>query len=154
MKLHEEFKLFESMWDAITILDEAKKLTETRSIADIEAEIARLERDLAKAKAELVAAKKAGLKGKRPKYVYTFDVYIEPENKGSWPGAEYDNGDWDGAICETEAEAIELGRDILADNPEMLEGPIEDYTIDTIAIPIDEISDDQLEYLGLAHLIK
>jgi hypothetical protein len=141
-----------------TILDEAKKpLTEARSVTEIEAEIAKLERRLAAAKAELIATKKANLDGKRPEYLYTWDMYINEADKGSWIGAEYFEplDSWDGSIFETEAEAIAAGKEFLKEplNIDLLDGPIEAYTIDTVAIPIEEVSNDQLEYYGLNHLI-
>lgn len=148
MKLFEEFKLFENMWDKEPVITES-----TRNIMDIEADITRLEAELAKAKAELVAAKKANLGNKYPEYLYTWDAYKTKSEKGTWRGAEFYDGDWDGALFDTEEEAIAEGKILVADNLDPGEA-LEDYTITAYPVPISEISDEQLEYLGFAHLIK
>ena len=158
MKLHEEFKLFENMWDSSNgkVLKTVKsnKLTESRSVADIEAEIEKLKQELAKAK---VAEKRA--KGKLPVIVFAWDMYIDPADKGTWTSAELYKGEYDGMVFETKEKAIDAAvyhLSELEDEGKLLdedENPVDpdDYTIDTFVIGIEKVSDETLEASGLAH---
>lgn len=157
MKLHEEFKLFENMWDSSNgkVLKTVKsnKLTESRSVADIEAEIEKLKQELAKAK---VAEKRA--KGKLPVIVFAWDMYIDPADKGTWTSAELYNGEYEGIVFETKEKAFDAAVNHLReldDEGELLdedENPVDpdDYTIDTFVIGIRNVSDETLEASGLA----
>ncbi len=133
-----------------------KPLKEARSAADIKAEIARLQRELANAKA---AEKKATYGGKRPELVYIWDIYLDERHKGDWTSAEdygtLDEPEWDGYVYETKEAAIEGGWDHLnelADEGE-LEYDVDDYTVDWMALPLAEMSEDILRFSNLAHLI-
>ena len=148
MKLSEEFKLFENMWDNDT---PATKLTEARSIADIEAEIARLQQELADAK---VAEKKVSYGGTLPTYVYAWDMYIDPANKGEWVSTNND------MVFETEDKAIDAGclllselddEDELGDDDEYVDP--DDYTVDVIKIPLASVPAEMLRFSNLSHLI-
>jgi hypothetical protein len=158
MVLHEEFKLYETMWDSSNrkVLKTVKsnKLTESRSVAEIEAEIEKLKQELAKAK---VAEKRA--KGKLPVIVFAWDMYIDPADKGTWTSAELYKGEYEGMVFETKEKAIDAAvyhLSELEDEGELLdedENPVDpdDYTIDTFVIGIEKVSDETLKASGLAH---
>jgi hypothetical protein len=139
MKLHEEFKLYEKMWESATTT-----LTEARSAADIEADIARLERELAAAKAELLSVRKANLRGKLPAQLYTWDAYKTVAEKGTWTSE---------IVHETPEAAKAAGEAIVANNLEPGE-TFDQYTIEVVAVPFSTISNDTLEDSGLDHLIR
>jgi hypothetical protein len=127
-------------------------LKEARSSADIEAEIARLQQELAQAK---VAEKKATYGGNRPTMVYTWDMYIDPADKGTWLGLELYKGELEGTAYETKEEAINGGIELLGElgGEGELDGYADDYTIDVIAVPVSKLSDWTIENSNLEHLV-
>ena len=130
-----------------TILDEAKKpLTEARSIADIEAEITRLQQELEQAK---VAEKKASYGGNFPKTVWTWDIYLEPAEKGTWTGIESD------IVFETKDKALDAAWTLLneLDDEGELEYDPDDYYVEAFEIPLSSVSKEVLSYSNLTHLI-
>jgi hypothetical protein len=138
------------------IKEEVKKsLTEeARSVAEIEAEIAKLQQELTAAK---TAEKKARI-AKRPEVVYVWDIYLDPAEKGNWFSAEEDDitGMWEGAVYETADEAIRAGNlhlDELWDEGD-LEYSRRDYYIDAQEISLGNVSDETLADSGLDHLIN
>lgn len=142
IKLHEEFKLYENMWDSKTEQESKPKqpkrpLTEARSVADIEANAK-------------VAEEKASYNSNLPTEVWYWDVYFDPSEKGAWTSIEYD------AVFETEDAAINAAYehlDELADEGE-LEYDLDDYYVDAVKIPISKVSPDVLKCSGLDHLIE
>jgi hypothetical protein len=166
-----EFKLYEDMFfgtdgapltEAIGVADKifktsltkkraVKNLNEARSVADIEAEIARLQAELADAK---VAEKKASYGGSLPKTVWVWDIYLDPSEKGSWVSIDND------MVFETKEKALDAAWVLLGelddqdDLDEYGEGiEPDDYTIGAYEIPISKVSDEILEYSNLAHLV-
>lgn len=126
-------------------------LKEWRSSADIQAEIARLQQELADAK---VREKKASYGNNLPKFVYAWDMYIDPADKGTWTSLDGD------MVFETEDDAENAGIQLLSeldhegelgDEDEYVE-PM-DYAIDVIKIPVSNVSNDVLIYSNLKHLI-
>jgi hypothetical protein len=145
MKLHEEFKLYENMWESKT--EQPKQpLTEARNVADIEAEIARLQQELADAK---VAEKKASYGGSTPTEVWYWDMYLEPSEKGTWISIDNDT------VFETEDDAIDGAYTLLGelDDEGELEYDPDEYYVDAVKIPISKVSPDVLKWSGLEHLI-
>jgi hypothetical protein len=127
-------------------------LKEARSVTDIEAEIARLQRELADAK---VAEKRAALGGTLPAFVWAWDMYIDPADKGSWVSIDNDS------VFETEEEALDAGWLLLNelddqnDLDEYGEGiEPDDYNVEAYKIPISEVPVDVLKWSKLEHLIK
>ena len=83
--------------------------------------------------------------------VYAWDMYIDPADKGTWLSAYADNrGIWDGFVFKTDLEAVEYGDQHLQDLEAKgrLKGDIDDYSIDTIEIPISKVSIDSLRFSG------
>ena len=128
-----------------------RPLKESRSVADIEAEIARLQQELADAK---VAEKKASYGGTLPTYVYAWNMYIDPANKGEWVSTDND------MVFETEDKAIDAGclllRELddegeLGDEDEYVDP--DDYTVDVIKIPLATVPAEILRSSNLSHLI-
>lgn len=126
-------------------------LKEPRSVADIEAEIARLQQELADAKA---VEKKASYGGTLPTFVYAWDMYTDPANKGDWVSTNYDT------VFETENKAIDAGCLLLSeladegelgDEDEYVEP--DDYTVGVIKIPLATVPAEMLRYSNLNHLI-
>jgi hypothetical protein len=153
MKLHEEFKLFEEMWD-----DESPVSTDaTRSIAEIKADIGRLEKELDAARAELRSAQRVTVAaGKSPKQLYAWDIYKTEADKGTWTSAYHTAAGWEGVFSETYEEAAEAGRDMLENNLEH-EDPNatpDQYTVDVFAIPLSDITVQALEDSELEYLIE
>lgn len=155
MKLHEEFKLIENMWDESTTnakspkakSPKAKKLQESRSVADIEADIAKLQAELADAK---VAEQKASYGGNIPTDVWYWDIYKDPSEKGTWTSIDTD------LVFETEDAAIDGAYAHLRElNDEgELEGEVDDYYVDAVKISSSKVSPEALEWSGLDHLIE
>ena len=147
-----EFKLYEGLYAGQETKTAKKPLKESRSAAEIQAEIERLQQELAQAKA---AEKRATYDGKFPTTLYTWDIYLDEEDKGTWCGAEKDGFDWDGIVYETADDAVDGGWNLLQELED--EGELEydpdEYTIDTIAIPFKELTAETLEYSNLDHLI-
>jgi hypothetical protein len=143
MKLYEEFKLYENMFNedsSVGVATPEETLTESRSSADIEAEIAKLQRELAQARE---AEKRAASKG--TKSVWVFDIYRDPSDKG------YGTSDM---VFETETAAINAGWNHLSelDDEEELDYDEDDYTVDAIEIPLARVSEATLSFSRLHHL--
>ena len=140
MKLYEEFKLYENMWTA------EAPLTESRSIADIEAEIAKLQQELTQAK---IAEKKASYEGNLPKTVWAWDIYLEPAAKGTWTSIEND------LVFETKDKALNAAWTLLneLDNEGELEDDPDDYYVEAFEVPLSSVSASILEFSKLAYLI-
>ena len=126
-----------------------KPLKEARSVADIEAEIARLQRELDDAKAAEISS--AG--STKPAYVYAWDMYADTANKGEWISTDYD------MVFETEKAAIDAGYTLLGELDD--EGELgddneytdpDDYTVDVIRIPLSSVPAEMLRYSNLNHL--
>lgn len=148
-----EFKLYESLYANQKPKTESKKvLKESRSAAEIEAEIERLQQELAQAK---VNEKSAGYNGKYPTVLYAWDMYIDDSEKGTWCSAEKEDYTWDGIVFETEKDAISAAQTLLGelDNEGELYGDPDEYTIDIITIPITDLTVETLEDSDLEHLI-
>lgn len=138
--------------ESLSKRDNIKTLKESRSSADIEAEIAKLQQELTQAK---VAEKKASYAGKLPAVVYAWDIYLEPFEKGTWTSedAEY--------VFETEQEALDAAWEHL--NELYNEGELEDfygnpadpsdYYVTAYSIPLNKVSQDILKFSNLEHLI-
>lgn len=95
------------------------------------------------------------------KVVYAWDMYLDPADKGTFCSAEKYNGVWDGMVYETKLEAVNAGyyhlqeledEGELSDDPDIYVEP-NDYTIDVIKIPLEEVTRETLEYSNLDHLI-
>lgn len=121
----EEFKLYESMFSPKQNLTEWKAMS-TKQPAN-----------------------------KNVKEVYIWDMYMDPKDKGTWTSAELYRGAWDGFVYETEQEALDGGwchLSELEDEGE-LHGEPDDYTVDTVAIPLSEVPTRTLAFSNLNHLI-
>jgi DNA-directed RNA polymerase subunit RPC12/RpoP len=133
----------------VSTIKDKQALTEARSIADIEAEIAGLQQELAQAKED---EKRAASKG--TKSVWIWDMYIDAADKGSWTSIDQ------GVVFETKDKAIEEGSYHLGeldDEGELLdddENPVDpdEYTVDAIEIPLIRVPEDILRYSRLGHL--
>jgi hypothetical protein len=145
-----EFKLYEHV-NENRKAKQRNALLEARSVADIEAEIARLQQELAQAK---VAEKKASYGNNLPQTVWVWDMYIDPKDKGTWTSIENDT------VFETEEKALDAGwlhlcelddEGELGDDDEYIEP--DDYNVEAYEIPIYRVSDEVLEWSHLAHLI-
>ena len=148
-----EFKLYENLnGEKESKIKNKKILKESRSAADIQAEIERLQQELAQAKAD---EKRSTYNGTFPTTLYTWDIYLDEDDKGTWCGAEKDGIDWDGIVYETEDAAIDGGWNLLKELED--EGELEydpdEYTVEAIAIPFKELTAEILEYSDLEHLI-
>lgn len=141
-----------TLLEAFEDLNRAEPLKESRSVADIEAEIARLQQELEQAK---VAEKKASYNGNTPKVVYIWDMYLDPADKGSWTSAELYDGKWDGTVFETEEEAVNAAWYHLQEleNEGDLEGGLDDYSVDTVSVPVKDVDPDTLSFSNLEYLI-
>jgi hypothetical protein len=123
-----------------------ESLTESRSVADIEAEIARLQQELEQVK---VAEKKASYGGTFPKTVWTWDIYLESTKKGTWTGIKND------LVFETEDNALDAAWELLneLDDEGELRGDPDDYYVEAFEIPLSSVSKEVLKYSNLTHLI-
>ena len=85
------------------------------------------------------------------KLVYMWDIYINQKDKGTWLSAEEINGVWEGFVLESEADAISGGLRHLEEleNEGELDGDLDDYTVDAIAVPISKVSKNTLRFSGL-----
>jgi hypothetical protein len=134
------------------VLEESKTkqskrpLTEARSVADIEADIAKLQAELADAK---VAEKKASYGGNIPTDVWYWDIYFDPSEKGTWTSIDND------IVFETEDAAFDGAYEHLRELEDEgeLEYDSDDYYVDAVKIPLSKVSADVLEWSGLNHLI-
>lgn len=124
----------------------SSKLKESRSVADIEAEIARLQQELEQAK---IAEKKASYGVNLPKTVWTWDIYLEPTEKGTWTGIEND------LVFETEDKALDAAWELLneLDDEGELDGDPDDYYVEAFEVPLSSVSASTLKFNKLAHLI-
>jgi hypothetical protein len=123
-----------------------ESLTESRSVADIEAEISKLQQELEQAK---IAEKKASYGGNFPKTVWTWDIYLEPVNKGTWTGIEND------LVFETKDKALDAAWTLLneLDDEGELEYDPDDYYVEAFEVPLSSVSKEILRYSNLKHLI-
>ena len=139
-------------WSDYGDLDEAKTeerkepLTEARSVADIEADIAKLQQELEQAK---VAEKKASYGGSFPKTVWVWDIYLEPAEKGTWTSTDSD------VVFETKDKAVDAAWTLLngLDDEGELEYDPDDYYVEAFEIPISSVSEEVVGYSNLKHLI-
>jgi hypothetical protein len=160
MKLFEEFKEYEELWTNISKMpsirvtgSKAKVLKEARSVAEIEAEIAKLKLELEQAK---IAEKNMGSQTKVPT-VWVYDIYSEPSKKGTWTSLD---GKVD-IVYETREKAIEAATAILRlldnhreiDDIEIDFNYEDKYTIDAFEIPVTKVSSEVLRQSNLKHLI-
>jgi hypothetical protein len=129
-----------------------KVLNKHRSVIEIQSEIEYLQQKLAQAKIE---EKCAAYAEKFPNTLYAWDMYISEDEKGTWRSAEKEDITWDGIVFETEDDAVNAAQTLLSElnNERELEGDPDEYTIDTFAIPITELTVEDLEYSNLEHLI-
>lgn len=141
-----------NLLEAFEDLNREETLKESRSVADIEAEIARLQQELKQAK---VAEKKASYNGNLPKVVYIWDMYLNPLDKGSWTSAELYNGKWDGAVFETEDKALDAGYYLLKELEDEgdLDAYPEDYRVEAFSVSVSDVDPDTLRLSELEHLI-
>lgn len=156
--MHKEFmKVYEELNRVSNVNTKKKTLTESRSVAEIEAEIAKLQKELEVAK---VAEKKASYNS-LPTKVWIWDVYLEPSEKGTWTSAELYKGKWDGTVFETEEKALEaawyhLGE--LDDEGELWDeddnpADPDDYYVEAFQVDIIEVDRNTLIDSNLEHLI-
>lgn len=94
------------------------------------------------------------------KVVYAWDMYLDPNDKGTFCSAEQYNGVWDGMVYETDIDADNAAwyhlqeletEGELSPDPNIYVEP-DDYTIDIFTIPLSEVSDAVLQYSNLEHL--
>ena len=113
--------------------------------ANIEAMIAELQDALVKAK-EREAKAKAGV------YVYAWDMYLDPADKGTWISAT------DNMVYATERDAYKAGcRELdicYADGLLYSDAVPDDYIVDTVKLPISQVPEEVLKACGLSHLLK
>ena len=145
-----EFKLYEGMFsrkEAPT----GRMLKESRSAEDIQAEIDRLTQELQQARVD----EKSATYKQFPTELYAWDMYISKKHKGTWCSAEKEENTWDGTVYETKEDAVNAAVTLLGElaGEGDLEGDPDEYTIDTFAIPITELTVEDLEYSDLEHLI-
>lgn len=148
----EFMKVYENLNNLSEQPKTTKALKESRSVADIEAEIARLQQELEQAK---TAEKKASYNGNLPKVVYIWDIYLDPADKGNWTSAELYNSAWDGVVFETEDEALNAGYYHLGEleDEDELEGDPDDYYVEAFSVSVSDVDPDTLLMSGLEHLI-
>ena len=149
-----DFKLYENLFSKQKTTKNTTKniLKESRSAADIKAEINKLQQELQQAE---VAEKSATYNNKFPTQLYAWDMYISDDEKGTWCSAEKDGSTWDGRVFETEENAVSAAQVLLneLDGEGELYGDPDEYTIDTFMIPITEVTVELLEESDLEHLI-
>lgn len=148
----EEFKLYEDLFLKHRTRSKYKNtLKESRSAAEIQAEIDKLTLELQQAK----AAEKSATYKKFPTELYAWDMYIDESEKGTWCSAEKEGNTWDGVVFETEADATSAAWTLLGelDDERELDGDPDEYTIDIFMIPITEVTVELLEESDLEHLI-
>jgi hypothetical protein len=113
--------------------------------ANIEAMITELQDALVKAK-EREARAQAGV------YVYAWDMYLDPADKGTWVSATYNK------VYATEKEAYKAGcRELdlgYADGTLDPDAVPEDYVVDTIKLPVSQVPAEVLKDCGLSNLLK
>lgn len=144
--------------EAFKELDREEPLKESRSVADIEAEIARLQQELEQAK---IAEKKTSYGDKLPAEVWIWDIYLEPSKKGTWTSAELYGGKWDGTVFETEEKALDAAWDHLSDLEDENElydeddNPTDpdDYYVEAFSVNISDVDVETLKSSKLEYLI-
>ena len=141
---NKEFMLYESLFE--------ERTTNTRTSADIQADIAKLQQELQQAK---TAEKSNAYNGKFPTELWAWSMYLDDSEKGTWCSAEKEGNTWDGIVFETGDDAFNAGLTLLRElsDEEDLRGDPDDYTIDIFAIPITELTVETLEDSELDHLI-
>lgn len=89
--------------------------------------------------------------GKSDEFVYIWDMYIDPIDKGTWCSAEKYNGEYDGFVFKTKEEAFRYGKEHLyeLEDEGELRGDPDDYDIDTVTIRKSEVSDYTLKFSGI-----
>ena len=132
---------------------ERVELKEARTPDEIRAEIAKLQQELAAAQA---AEKKASYGNNLPTEVWIWDVYLEPNDKGTWTSAELYNGKYDGYVFETEDEALDAAWSHLSELEDEgeLEGDPDDYYVEAFSVLVSEVDEDTLSESGLNHLVE
>ena len=127
----------------------------TRSSAEIQAEIEKLQQELVQAK---IAEKKAAYAGNLPDVVYIWDMYMNADEKGTWTSAELRNNKYEGTVFETEKGARDAALNLLSelDDEDELDSDDwnDDYYIDAVEIPLSEVSEQTLRFSNLDHLIS
>ena len=152
----EFMKVYENLNNLSDQPKTTKALKESRSVADIEAEIARLQQELAQAK---TAEKKASYGNNIPTQVWIWDICLagRKHNK-QWTSAELYNGKWDGVVFETKDDAIDAGYYHLRELEDEGELPgrgheADDFDVDAFAVNVSDVDQDTLELSDLEHLI-
>ena len=151
MRAHEEQKMYETMWNGEPADTEAAgTLPKVRSVAEIEADIERLKRELAQAKEE---EKRATAKASGVSEVWYWDMYKDPEDKGSWISID------SYILFETEDEAIDAGWVLLNELDD--QGDLDDdgeytdpddYTVEAHSVPVSRVPHQILNDSELGHL--
>ena len=147
-----EFSLYENLFSNGNSPTPTHQLKESRTAADIQAEIERLQQELQQAQ---TTEKSAEYNGNFPTELWAWDMYLKDRDKGTWCSAEKYGIDWEGRVFETEDDAFNAGLTLLrelSDEGE-LKGDPDEYTIDTFSIPITELTVELLEESELDHLI-
>jgi hypothetical protein len=144
------FNMSHSWYDTLSAMNgegPELKVTEPTS-AEIEAQIAELQDALVKAKEREAKAKasKAGV------YVYAWDMYLDPADKGTWVSAT------DNMVYATERDAYKAGcRELDICYTEGLLYPDavpDDYIVDTVKLPVSQVPAEVLKDCGLSNLLK
>lgn len=151
-------------WSDYGDLDEAKTeepkepLTEARSVAEIKAEIRALMTELRDAERAERAATATSIPTAVPTTpvskaestsVWTWDIYLTPEKKGTWTGIQND------LVFETKDKALDAAWTLLneLDDEGELEYDPDDYYVEAFEIPISSVSKEVLSFSNLNHLI-
>ena len=126
-------------------------LEESRSPVELQAEIDRLTQELEQAKIK----EKSATYTKFPTELYAWSMYRDDSEKGDWQSAEKYDLTWDGVVFETEDDAANAAYTLLSElqDEDELDGDKDEYTVDTFAIPITELTIENLEESDLEHLI-
>ena len=129
-----------------------KVIKESRSVAEIQAEIERLQQELQQAQIE---EKSNTYNGKFPTVLFAWDMYLDDDEKGTWCSADKIEYTWDGIVYETEDDATAAAWTLLNElsDEDELQGDPDDYFIDIFTIPITELTVELLEESDLEHLI-
>lgn len=149
-------KLYENLNNLCEQPKTTEVLKESRSIADIEAEIAKLQAELEAAK---VAEKKASYGNNIPTQVWIWDICLEGRRHNKkWTSAELYNGEWEGIVFETKDDAINAGYGHLYELEDEGELPggrydVDEFDVDAFAVNISDVEAGTLEFSNLEHLI-
>jgi hypothetical protein len=151
-------------WPDYGTIDEAmseepkEPLTEARSVAEIKAEIRALMTELrdaeraeraATATSTTTAVPTAPVSKAESTSVWTWDIYLTPEKKGTWTGIQND------LVFETKDKALDAAWTLLneLDDEGELEYDPDDYYVEAFEIPISSVSKEVLSFSNLNHLI-